>query len=183
MSNMSGMSLIKGVSNLDNRSRLTIGVNFLKEIMKTEEGLRLFKGNYFPSISVRNLNGKLFTDSFTTIRLETDPYWVGDVVSVVLNNSHLLGYYHVRSVTPFNIEKLNDTMSYLDMGVGKDEGKQLLKTRYKTESPKLVYIRLKSIVRVPWFFNVLLGIDKEIDLTACSSFEEQVFSRKIFIEK
>ena len=76
-----------------------------------------------------NHNGKLLLDLFTSIRLHTEKYQVGNVYEVMLRGD-LLGKAKLVELTPFQFKNLNERTSLIDTGKSLPYLKTLLSSFY-----------------------------------------------------
>jgi hypothetical protein len=84
----------------------------------------------------KNWNKKLDCNSFSTIRLENNSkYKVGNEYVIILSIGSKvppknLGPAKLISISSFLLENLNDSMSYLDTNLPKEDCIQMIKTMY-----------------------------------------------------
>lgn len=88
-----------------------------------------------------NWNNKLNNQAFTTIRLRNDrKYKIGQTIDVVLNSERQRidkGLHTIADIKHFKIAKLNNFISYLDMGYDVKECTRILTTMYKNFTPPI----------------------------------------------
>lgn len=95
-----------------------------------------------------NWNNKLDCKCFTTIRL-SDKYKAGDEFKIILDTAKDLevkGTAEILAVKEFNLDNLNDFISYLDTGYSVDECRKIILRMYPKadwSTQKLKFILLK----------------------------------------
>jgi hypothetical protein len=92
-----------------------------------------------------NWNEKLNCKAFTTIRL-SDRFEIGDHLNVLLKKELRLNA-RVVNKHYFTLDKLSDTIAYLDTGYSKEETIDILQKMYKnvdlTKAKFVLYVLLK----------------------------------------
>lgn len=85
----------------------------------------------------KNWNKKLDCNSFSTIRLENPTkYKLGEYYIIMLNEGSgkqqkNLGPAKLVSISPFLLDKLNDSMAYIDTNLKKEDCISMIKVMYK----------------------------------------------------
>lgn len=100
-----------------------------------------------------NFNSKLFSDTFTTLRIwNPKRYMVGRVFDVWLTDRQPWGQAEVIAVKKTKLSQLNDWLCYLDTGYNLEETEKMFRTMYKnnetlqqTNDLALSYVLLKKI--------------------------------------
>jgi len=96
-----------------------------------------------------NWNNKLNCDYFTTIRLYSEKFIVGDTYDIVLKSKHLK-FAECRGFKVFYIEQINEYIAGLDTGYDVAETKKLIKSMYKNlnldwTTQRLVFLLFKTV--------------------------------------
>lgn len=79
----------------------------------------------------RNWNNKLSCGYFTTYRLKSERFHIGETFRIMLGNK-LLFYADVVEVEDTFLHKVSDFDTLLDAGMSADNFRQMLKTMYKS---------------------------------------------------
>ena len=95
--------------------------------------------------------GKLDCLCFSTIRLDTPQYEVGQVVRVLLENKtrvdEVMGYARIQVKNVFERDRLTDGVAYLDTGYNRSAVLSILGKMYPTAQPttKMCFLILKYL--------------------------------------
>lgn len=94
-----------------------------------------------------NWNKKLDCDAFTTIRLSSDVYQVGQEYNIRQRNTSK-GTFVIKKKTTITIEQINETMAYLDTGYSREKTIQIIKKMYHSREPDWSTQKIDYIVLV-----------------------------------
>lgn len=88
-----------------------------------------------------NWNNKLNCKSYTTFRMKSDKYKVGEVYSIYLKNQYLHDAECI-DIKYLTLDKVNNYTSYIDTGYSVDEFKNIVKRMYKEKADTSVFCLL-----------------------------------------
>lgn len=96
-----------------------------------------------------NWNNKLSCEYFTTLRLYSKKFIVGNIYDIELQKKHLK-FAECKAIKTLNIEQINDYIAGLDTGYDAEETKKLIKTMYKNlnldwTTQRLVFVLFKTV--------------------------------------
>lgn len=114
---------------------------------------------------LQNWNGKLFCNAFTTIRKQDDRYQVGIRYDITLQDKWC-GDAECVQVTQFTLDRLTESMAYLDTGFSKRETIELLQELYGSDvvNETFCYIVLHRITK-DYHLNFNLYAEKSNNAT------------------
>ena len=77
-----------------------------------------------------NWNGKLFCDCFTTFRLNSAKYYVGNEFNVLLNKTQDFGIYEVIEKKTLKINQVNEWIARIDTGYSLKDFREIISKMY-----------------------------------------------------
>lgn len=92
---------------------------------------------------MENWDNKLSRKYFTTIRVPNNYYKVGEVYDIVLKKQPQFKA-KILEIKSFNIEKLNNFVSYLDAGLSVEAMTKLFNTMYKGQKEFVIILLEKQ---------------------------------------
>jgi len=85
-----------------------------------------------------NWNNKLGCKSYTTIRLKSERYKIGNTYNIYLKGLEQIEA-KIINIKEFKLKDLNDYMAYLDTGYGVEETKLIIHRMYKNISEDQIF--------------------------------------------
>ena len=85
-----------------------------------------------------NWNKKLGNAAFTTIRLQSNKYKIGETYFIDLQTGRRkisMGKAVCTDIKNFTIDKINNYIAFLDTGYPPEECRQIIQTMYKNHTP------------------------------------------------
>lgn len=77
-----------------------------------------------------NWNGKLFCECFTTFRLNSKKYYVGNEFRVLLNKTQDFGIYEVIEKKEIKLSQVNEWIARIDTGYGLQQFREIVTKMY-----------------------------------------------------
>jgi len=80
----------------------------------------------------QNWNNKLNCKCFTTLRLKSEKYKIGNVYEITLKGGTMF-FAKIIAIKTLKIHQINDFIAAIDTGYSVEEMKRLIKTMYKNK--------------------------------------------------